>query len=477
MDNETVFKGWYYVMENTAHGPRRKLLGVGGSGSVFEIQKKRGIGNRGAKSALKVISIPHDENEIRQYLAEGYDRDEIRQIIGDQKDKAKREQELLIQLKNKSNIVHIEDFAVKEKEDGIGWNLYIRMERLKSIDEQMISIRKGETESFSEARVIALGIEICSALDRCHKAGILHRDIKPGNIFVDMNGYYKLGDFGISRVMDETTGIMSGTKTDWYAAPEVLRFEKCKVTADIYSLGLVMYELLNDGRLPFLPPVQEQIGPNDREKSMIQRMRGEQIPPIAGVSKKMNEILLKACAFDPDDRFASASKMSHSLVDLSNAKNDSIKQCEIGDEYFFGRGVERDVEEAAKWYAMSAERGYAVAQYNLGLMYETGHGVEKDEKKSMKYYRMAAEQGHAPAEYKLGLMYETGHGVDRSDYIAGNWYRKAAKQGNADANFRLGLNYENREAYPDALKWYFRAQELGHKEASRRIDALKSLRR
>ena len=307
---ETPFAGWEYVIEETDHGLQYKTLGAGGYGSVFEIKKEGSIDFR---SAMKIISIPRDEYEIKQYVADGNSENQIQLILDDRKAGAIEEINLLIQLRYNPNIVDIEDYAIKEKDDGPGWDIYIRMEPLTSINEVEIAVRKGEADPFGEEEVRKLGVDICSALEECHSSGLLHRDIKPHNIFVDKDGRYKLGDFGISRVLDETTGIISATMTDWYAAPEVMRFEKGRVTSDLYSLGLVMYELLNDGRMPFMPSASRMIRADDKTQSLGRRIRGESIEPIEGVSEQLNAIILKACAFDPKDRFASAREMKEAL--------------------------------------------------------------------------------------------------------------------------------------------------------------------
>src|SRR5699024_1224641 len=94
--------------------------------------------------------------------------------------------------------VGIEEFEVRERMDGIGWEAYIRMELLKNLNEY----RAGRTLSREE--IVRLGKDICQALICCEKNQIIHRDIKPSNIFVDFYGQFKLGDFGISRQMERT---------------------------------------------------------------------------------------------------------------------------------------------------------------------------------------------------------------------------------------------------------------------------------
>ena len=495
---KTPFAGWEYVFEETDHGLQYKTLGAGGYGSVFEIEREGSIDFR---SAMKVINIPKDDLEIRQYIAGGNNESQVQQILEERKAKAIEEINLLTKLRYNPNIVSIEDYNITDKDNGIGWDIYIRMELLTSINEVEIAIRKGEAEPFGEEAVRKLGIDICSALEECHNLGLLHRDIKPGNIFVDKDGRHKLGDFGISRVLDETTGIISATMTNWYAAPEIMRFEKGRVTSDIYSLGLVMYELLNDGRLPFLPPVSQRIGPDDWEKAMVLRLKGEQVKPIAGVSEALNQIILKACAFDRKDRFASAKEMKDSLVDaLSNMDNKEVigqvtvfsdgdftseqDTAEIalskGNDYSLGRGVEQDYAEAVKWYRKSAAQGSADAQFNLGLMYFKGQCVEQDDEEAVEWFRKAAAQGSTDAQYNLGWMYENGRGVGQDYAEAVKWYRKSAIQGDADTQCHLGWMYENglgvEQDYAEAVKWYRKSAEQGDEDAKHRLKAIRKRR-
>ena len=116
-------------------------------------------------------------------------------------------------------------------------------------------------------------------------------------------------------------------------------------------------------------------------------------------------------------------------------------QDNLGECYYYGRGIGQDYEEAVKWYHKSAEQGYASAQNNLGVCYENGHGVGKDAEEAVKWYRKAAEQGYASAQNNLGLCYENGRGVGKDAEEAVKWYRKAAEQGDASAQHNLGVCY------------------------------------
>ena len=103
------------------------------------------------------------------------------------------------ELQGQTNIVSCDDFAVVPRKDGIGGQIFIRMELLTPL-------KKATMQSMlSESEVIRLGKDICKALMLCEARHIIHRDIKPENILVSKFGDYKLGDFGVARVQDHTT--------------------------------------------------------------------------------------------------------------------------------------------------------------------------------------------------------------------------------------------------------------------------------
>ena len=126
----------------------------------------------------------------------------------------------------------------------------------------------------------------------------------------------------------------------------------------------------------------------------------------------------------------------------------------------------------------AAEQGQAKAQFNVGLRYANGRGVSKDVVEAAKWYRKAAEQGHAKAQFNLGAMYANGRGVLQDAAEATKWYRKAAEQGHAEAQWRLGLYYTRRFAgmYDpvQAYAWFSIAAAQGHNRAAENRDEIKS---
>ena len=279
------------------------LIGRGSFGAVYEIQ--RSVFGDIEKAALKVITIPQNASDIDEMYSDGYDDESITSTFQNHLKSIVAEYSLMRKMNGSANIVNCDDIRYVQHDDGIGWDIYIKMELLTPLT-------KALPFEIPEETVVKIAKDMCSALELCKKHGIVHRDIKPQNIFVSPNGDYKLGDFGIAKTVEKTTG---GTKigTYKYMAPEVYNNQPYGTSADIYSLGLVLYWLLNNRRMPFLPPVTEKLKAGMEEKARQRRLDGEQIPSPANGSDALKKIVLKACAFDLNSRYHFASEMFNDL--------------------------------------------------------------------------------------------------------------------------------------------------------------------
>ena len=288
-----------------------KYLGGGAYGKVYEIE--RNVSGVQEKAALKIVSRPKDANEIDDYYANGYDQESIIASYENEIRDYVQEYRLMKELQGQSNIVSCDDFTVVPHENGIGGDIFIRMELLTSLQQ----ILKDRMLSVEE--IIKLGKDISRALILCESKNIIHRDIKPVNIMVSQFGDFKLGDFGVSKIMDhETHATVMGTPE--YEAPEIMHMEKYGQAVDIYSLGITLYWLLNNRRMPFIG-ADEQITPARRSEAMEKRYAGkEKLPKPKNGSKRLKEIVLKACEYDPANRYASAQEMYDALDALRNEK-------------------------------------------------------------------------------------------------------------------------------------------------------------
>ena len=275
----------------------KRFIGAGSYGKVFEIERRDF--DMVFTGALKAITIPADKSEYEQVLEAGMDREGASTYFRDYVQELNREIALMSRLKGHSNIVSYEDHQIIPHEDGIGWDILIRMELLRPINDAL-----RQNKSFTRAEVIRLGTDLCRALEVCGQYNIIHRDIKPANIFISDTGDYKLGDFGVARIASASTGASTRAGTVNYMAPEVFRGEKYTANVDIYSLGLVMYQLLNANRMPFYPPYPQPITFSAAEQARARRLAGEALPLPSGAQDALGQLVCKACAPDPAQRFA-----------------------------------------------------------------------------------------------------------------------------------------------------------------------------
>lgn len=287
-----------------------KPLGRGSFGVVYKAVRRDH--NVESYAAIKVISIPADPSEVDSLRSEGLNMNATRTYLQGIVNDFVSEIQLMESLKGVQNIVSVEDYKVVEKTDEIGWDIYIRMELLTSFNTYICD------KKLTEEEVIKLGCDICTALEICSKRNIIHRDIKPENIFINDFGYFKLGDFGIARKMENMTGGLSQKGTFNYMAPEVANSSEYDARVDTYSLGIVLYRLLNGNRLPFLDAEKQLLNPNERRNAVDRRIRGEELPAPCDASPAMSDLILRACAYDPNMRFASATEMKQALMSVAN---------------------------------------------------------------------------------------------------------------------------------------------------------------
>ena len=307
---EKQYSGW----------PEWELTEKIGEGSFGKVYKARRIeGSRQFYSAIKIITISADSAEMGEVGMDRRDENSVRTYLKGIADDCIGEIEMMDCLKGNSNIVAVEDFKLAEHANDPGWDIYIRMELLESF------VNYSRRKEITEKDVIRLGIDICNALELCERQKIIHRDIKPANIFVAPSGSFKLGDFGIARKLERANSTMSHKGTYSYMAPEIFYGQKhYDATIDTYSLGLVLYLLLNRNRAPFLDPDKPDVTYLEKDEAVRRRMDGEQLPAPSQASPAMAQVILRACSYRPAQRYPSASAMKADLLKIQNGESFTV---------------------------------------------------------------------------------------------------------------------------------------------------------
>ena len=295
-----------------------KCIGGGSFGDVYKVvHSDNGIE---ISAAVKVISIPRDDEELQAWRANGnFTAGNTIPYLQGMVDDFTKEIKIMISLKGSPHIVNVEDYKIIKKKDSKGFDIYIRMELLMPL----LTYLSGK--NLSENEVIQLGCDICSALHICSKAKVIHRDVKPENIFYHKNAGFKLGDFGIARSLENASSGLSHKGTYSYMAPEVYHEQNYDETVDTYSLGVVLYWLMNNKRHPFVNPHKQLLGPNEQRDAFYKRVSGASLIPPCNASTELSEVILRACDPDPHKRFASALEMKHALESIENGSYQSSK--------------------------------------------------------------------------------------------------------------------------------------------------------
>lgn len=296
-------------------------IGEGRFAEVYKAQKV--VDGVSAYCAIKYMNISRTSSDIDNLIKNGIinniqdvDNYYLSIING-----VRKEFQIMKGLVGTPYIVNCYDYFEEQKQDGTGIDIYIRMELVQDIDKYF------NNRSINTSDVVQIGIDICAALELCASKGIIHKDIKPNNIFIGSDGKYKLGDFGVAASMNSASKEILGTYS--YMAPEVYDKKNVSFSTDLYSLGLVMYKLLNKNKLPFVN------GRVNEDEALKIRMSSMDLPSIRGVNKNLMNVILKACSYDSVNRYSDASAMKKDLqgISLSTSVNKSSNKTLKSDSY------------------------------------------------------------------------------------------------------------------------------------------------
>ena len=289
-------------------------------------------------------------------------------------------------------------------------------------------------------------VPILRSLQKIHDMGIVHRDIKPGNILL-VHGCWRFSDFGLSKSIGSASlsGSLKGTPE--YMAPEQYSPKKLgrpDERTDIWQMGILAYRVIT-GRSPYV---------SSDPLELMTEICGEG-PDLESIPARYRPVFSKALTRDRNGRFASASEFADALEKASGIQGKSVKtgsgQSSSGSDRSTGRSDKTEPMRtrtapnksgprsgsSSDALIRSANRGDPESQFELGRRYYAGEGTSQSYFEAFKWYKRAAEQEHPGAQFELGRMYEDGLGTKREFYTAKEWYLRAAANGNEDSMKRL----------------------------------------
>ncbi|MBQ3136932.1 MAG: protein kinase [Clostridia bacterium] len=284
---EPIFGAWY-VDSKLAEGRNSK---------VFKVYKT--VNGVTELLALKTVKFPAGDKELSRVIESGKYKtvgeylDTLEKAVTDNMNK-------MLSLRTNTNIVRFDNFQIVKESSC--FYVVMLMELLSPFSEKV------RPDDVTAEQAIKIGCDLCSAAEGFRNIGIIHHQIKPENIYVDSEGNFKLGDFGISNIAGRVR-----TEASPYMAPEVYRESAYDTSSDIYSIGVLLYKLLNNNRLPFLPEYPLPVSLSERETAFERQMCGDNLAAPSKADSEMAKIISKALAYVQSDRYFSPLLMKTEL--------------------------------------------------------------------------------------------------------------------------------------------------------------------
>ena len=276
------------------------LIGAGIYSKVYKVKCKNwGVSY---ESALKVIQLPgYDEMGSAKRNDFSFSDDEIECYYQEKLNHYIEIMRLSDEIKGNPNVLSYDEYDVID--NGTGYEVCLRMELLTSLPDYLMN------HSLTEEDILQLGIDVCKALETCHYHGYVHRGVKPHNIFISNQCGYKLGDLDGAIKTNSKDTSEEYKYASFFMPPEWHSSDRYNENLDIYSLGMILYTLLNNNRMPFMPSYPERVSNSDKQKANERRFKGDIVPPPCNANEALGNIVIKALAFRPEDRYQNSESM------------------------------------------------------------------------------------------------------------------------------------------------------------------------
>ena len=253
---------------------------------------------------VKRISLPASQVQVEALLLTGVykDADAVCAYYEELAQGIAREVQTLDTLAGQRGFVPYKDHQIVPMEQGVGYEVHL-ISRYRMTLERYL--RRNRMTHLS---AVNLGIDMCAALAVCREAGWLYVDLKPENIYLFNDQEYRIGDLGFQSMEMLAYSSLPERYRSIYTAPEIPdAYSRLNATMDTYALGLVLYQVYNDGKLPYTT-VEEQT-------EWLQKLSsGEGMPAPVCADADMTAIIAKAIAPDPADRWQTPAEMGHALI-------------------------------------------------------------------------------------------------------------------------------------------------------------------
>lgn len=268
---------------------------------------------------VKTISIPASQVQLDALLLTGAypNAEAAREYFKELAKGIRSEIEILDRLAARRGFLPFLDSQIVPMERGVGYEIYLLNYYKRTLERHL------KKEPLTHLSAVNLGIDLCAALALCREEGYLYVDLKPSNIFIDTKRQaYHLGDLGFVALDSLKYASLPDRYRSDYTSPEVSdAMSTLNDTMDTYALGLVLYQIYNNGALPFSTP-------EEKEQLMAQLSAGEPLPPPCYADYELSEIICQACAYAPENRYQTPTELAQALIGYM--KRNGVNDVPIG---------------------------------------------------------------------------------------------------------------------------------------------------
>ena len=244
---------------------------------------------------IKVISVPATPSKLDALLLTGAYSDKASALdyFKEIADGVVREVDTLEKLAELEGFLAFSDCQMVPMESGNGYDIYLKSTYKRTLQKHF------RRHNFTHLDALNLGLDLCAALSVCRRSGYLYVDLKPSNVFVTDQRLFRIGDLGFLPLDSLKYASVPEKYLSEYTPPEIRdAFSELNTTMDTYAAGLILYQAYNNGALPFHDDV----------------LPGDPLPAPMYADYEMGEIILKACAPNPDDRWQDPMQMGQAII-------------------------------------------------------------------------------------------------------------------------------------------------------------------
>ncbi|MEN8906023.1 MAG: protein kinase [Clostridiales bacterium] len=268
------------------------LIGEGNFSSVYKIKSY----SNSTFSTVKFIRIPNSNLYSNAINNLGSKKRKLNLYFSDLISNIEHYINILSNI-NDPYILKYQDHTIVKLTGKTGWDFLIKMERLDSMENFM------KFNEFTLRDLLLMSIDVCVGLSRYRLKDIYQTNIYENNIFLSESGTYKIGDFSLNTHIKRNIWPNSFLSGPFNLSPELFSGKTVDETSDIYSLGMFLYKMLNNGRYPFLPDYPTEITESDIKSATKQRLKGEIFPIPVNSPEVLSKLIVKCCSFKRSERF------------------------------------------------------------------------------------------------------------------------------------------------------------------------------